>query len=119
MGDTPYHFILQTTTQHCLASLTIIMAGSKKNKIRKILSPLHPSSPGLPDDSVVNDSELMDELMAQLDSKDQTVQIESATVINDMQLQKAPDTLGPRSPSVVSSDSRQSSRSRHQARQVR
>jgi hypothetical protein len=59
------------------------MAGSKRAKLKKAFSPPTPVPVANADDR-----ELMDELMAQLDSKNQTVQIESATVLNAMQLNK-------------------------------
>ncbi|TCD69746.1 hypothetical protein EIP91_006513 [Steccherinum ochraceum] len=70
------------------------MAGSKRNKIKNILSPVTSPPPPVPPE----DDELMDDLFAQLDSKDQNVQAESAAVINEMQ---------------------QDSKSRHKARQAR
>lgn len=91
------------------------MAGSKKNKAKKVVSHFQPPSPV----NAVDDNELMDELMAQLDSRDKTVQEESANIINEMQIKKAVDTPEPQTPSIVSTESRQSSKSRHQARQVR
>ena len=59
--------------------------------------------------SEVQDDDLMDDLCSQLDSKDQNVQAESAAVITEMQVhQPVPD---PRT--------KQDSKSRHKARQVR
>ncbi|GLB34996.1 putative OTU-like cysteine protease [Lyophyllum shimeji] len=55
------------------------MAGSKKNKAKKAESTSQePPTPAV-------DDELMDELFAHLDSRDQTVQAESAAVINEVQ----------------------------------
>ncbi|GBE82314.1 cysteine proteinase [Sparassis latifolia] len=84
------------------------MAGPKRSKLKKALLPSsHTSTPPNPG---MNDDELMDDLMAQLDSRNQAVQAESATVINEMQIQKAADTPPP---------SKHDSKSRHQARQAR
>lgn len=85
------------------------MAGSKRHKLKKMLSPATPPPP--PPEQTLDDEELMDDLLAQLDSKDKTVQGVSATVINDMQLGQVADQID-KSP-------KQDSRSRHRARQVR
>ena len=57
--------------------------GSKRNKL-KTFSPakstLHPPTTSPEDDDLMND------LIAELDSRDNTVQAESAAVLNDMQL---------------------------------
>lgn len=58
----------------------------------------------------MNDEDLMEDLMAQLDSKDKTVQEESATVLNEMQLNQVADQ--------IEKSKKQDSKSRHQARQV-
>ena len=58
------------------------MAGSKRGKVRKALSQRsHPSTAAPPSQ---DDDELMDELLAQLDSRDETVQAESAAVIQEI-----------------------------------
>lgn len=88
------------------------MAGGKRDKVKKLFSP-PPSA--LPEQNAVPDDELMDDLFAQLDSKDQTVQQESANVLSEMQ-----------DPSIVSVNSNgsgnekkhKSSKDRHKARQV-
>lgn len=59
------------------------MAGSKKNKQKKLVSPPQ----DLPTPPV--DDELMDDLFAQLDSRNETVQAESAIVINEVQNRQA------------------------------
>ncbi|KAK0459682.1 uncharacterized protein EV420DRAFT_1537170 [Desarmillaria tabescens] len=59
------------------------MAGPRKSKLRKTGNSLPPPPP-----PGVDDDDLMNELMAQLDSRDQTVQTESATVLQDMTLEK-------------------------------
>jgi OTU domain-containing protein 6 len=81
------------------------MAGSKRNKIKKALSPKSVYSP--PPDNT-NDEELLDDLVAQLDSRDGTVQHEAATVIQEVE-QKANEQA----------NSKKDSRSRFEARQVR
>ncbi|KAI0046109.1 cysteine proteinase [Auriscalpium vulgare] len=57
--------------------------GSKKNKLKQMISP--PTSSPPPPQST-DDAELMDDLLAQLDSRDQSVQKESAVVLEDMKL---------------------------------
>ncbi|KAJ3485674.1 hypothetical protein NLI96_g4791 [Meripilus lineatus] len=84
------------------------MAGSKRKKLKKILSP---TSPPPPPEPTMNDEDLMEDLMAQLDSKDKTVQEESATVLNEMQLNQVADQ--------IEKSKKQDSKSRHQARQAR
>ena len=97
--------------------LSRVMAGSKKNKAKKLLSPRSPSP--TPNSNGLDDEDLMDDLLAQLDSRDTTVQHESANIINEMQIKKAADTPEPGTPTTTTSNnSRQSSKSRHQARQV-
>ncbi|RDX56848.1 cysteine proteinase [Lentinus brumalis] len=54
----------------------------KKNKLKKMLSP----SPPAPVDGTVDDDALMDDLFAQLDSKNEVVRGESATVLKDMHI---------------------------------
>ncbi len=70
---------------------------------------LSPETPP-PPEQTLDDEELMDDLLAQLDSKDKTVQGVSATVINDMQLGQVADQ--------IDKSQKQDSRSRHRARQV-
>ncbi|CAL1704853.1 unnamed protein product [Somion occarium] len=82
--------------------------GSKRNKLKKALTPSQPAEPEPP---AVEDEELMDELFAHLDSKNQTVQTQSATVLNDMNIsQIATD---------ASNAPKQDSKARHKARQAR
>ncbi|KAI0374815.1 cysteine proteinase [Pilatotrama ljubarskyi] len=61
----------------------------KKSKLKKMLSP--PTPP--PADTNMDDDQLMDDLLAQLDSKDDSVKQESATVLNEMQIDKVADRL--------------------------
>ncbi|KAJ7452471.1 hypothetical protein B0H11DRAFT_2073576 [Mycena galericulata] len=78
----------------------------KKNKLKKAVAPLLPTmSPSNDDD------ELMDDLLAQLDSRDQTVHQESASVLNDMELNKQADQ--------IEASSKQDPKSRFRARQAR
>lgn len=86
--------------------------GAKRNKLKKVLSPTPASPPPAMDD----DNDLMDDLMAQLDSRDQNVQAESATVLNDMQVNKAAATPPP-PPTPQNDESK--ARARYKARQVR
>lgn len=86
--------------------------GAKRNKLKKVLSPTPASPPPAMDD----DNDLMDDLMAQLDSRDQNVQAESATVLNDMQVNKAAATPPP-PPTPQNDESK--ARARYKARQAR
>jgi len=86
------------------------MAGSKRARLKKALSPTPANS--VHESAAMDDDELMDDLMAQLESKDPDVQAESAAVLNDMSIKKAADTPPPATP-------KQYSKARHQARQAR
>jgi len=81
----------------------------KKNKIKKVLSPSQSST--LEEPPTVQDDGLMDDLLAELDSRDQTVQHESATVLMEMQDNQE-------NPKAQSATKKQDSKSRHEARQV-
>ncbi|PPR06627.1 hypothetical protein CVT26_001169 [Gymnopilus dilepis] len=82
------------------------MARSKGNKAKA--SPLPPPPPPMdtPDDDLMND------LLAQLDSRDQNVQMESAQVLNEMNLNEKADK-------IEATTSKQDSKSRFKARQAR
>ena len=80
------------------------MAGSKRNKIKKALSPKSIYSP--PPEN--NNDDLLDDLVAQLDAKDDTVKHEAATVIQEVD-QRAEEQA----------KLKKDSRSRFEARQVR
>ncbi|KAJ7470718.1 hypothetical protein FB451DRAFT_1400284 [Mycena latifolia] len=58
-----------------------------------------------------DDNELMDQLLSQLDSRDETVQQESAAVLNEMQINKQADQ--------IEAASKQDPKSRFKARQAR
>ena len=86
------------------------MAGSKRNKIKKALSPTKKSvEPPLP--PVVDDGDLMDDLFAQLDSKDKAAQETPAEILKDASIDSAADNL--------EKESKKDSKARHKARQVR
>ena len=55
--------------------------GGKRRKFKDIINPPQNTPP-----PAVEDDELLDDLLAQLDSNDKTVQNVSAEVINDIQL---------------------------------
>lgn len=82
------------------------MAGSKKSKLKKALLPSTYSEP--PMDNA--DDDLVDDLLAQLDSRDQTVQAESANVLNEMNLRQQANSL--------ESSGKLNAKDRFQARQV-
>ena len=58
-----------------------------------------------------DDEELMNDLMAQLDSRDKTVQSESANVLNEMQINQQADA-------AEEARKKQDPKIRYQARQV-
>ncbi|KAI0341719.1 OTU-domain-containing protein [Trametopsis cervina] len=88
------------------------MAGSKRNKIRKALSPtkgLVDSPP--PPPPITEDNDLMDDLFAQLDSRDQTTQETSAEILKDASIDSVADDLD--------SAAKKDPKARHKARQAR
>jgi OTU domain-containing protein 6 len=88
------------------------MAGSRKNKMKKLVSPSHNSTP---DQARIEDNnELVDDLLAELDSRNQTVQQESATVLREIQEHQESTVNDNARPAKKKQDSR----SRHEARQV-
>ena len=78
-----------------------------KNKIKKMLSP---PSQSPPQEDLADDDALMDDLMAQLDSKDSAVREESATVLQEMQVNAVAQELD--------SAPKKDSKARFRARQV-
>jgi len=79
---------------------------AKKNKLKKAVNIFPEASPPIDDDDG-----LVDDLLAQLDSRDEVVQQESANVLNDMQLNQQADQL--------EATSKQDAKSRFKARQAR
>ncbi|KAH9893901.1 cysteine proteinase [Epithele typhae] len=79
-----------------------------KNKIKKALSPPHSTSPPEP---TADDDALMDDLMAQLDSKNGTVRQESATVLQEMQINQVAES--------AEDAAKKDSKARFKARQAR
>jgi len=57
-----------------------------------------------------DDDQLMDDLLAQLDSRDKTVQAQSATIINEMNLKEQADN--------IEAGEKRDAKSRFKARQV-
>ncbi|KAJ7343531.1 hypothetical protein DFH08DRAFT_872956 [Mycena albidolilacea] len=78
--------------------------GKKSNKLKKALD-VFPDPPPDADDG------LMDDLLAQLDSRDETVAQESANVLNEMQINKQAEQL--------ETTSKQDAKDRFKARQMR
>ena len=72
-----------------LTSKTLSAMGGKRKKVKEIISPPKNAPPPAEDD------ELLDDLFAQLDSSNQTVQNVSAEVINDIQLSQLPEKKEP------------------------
>lgn len=79
--------------------------GSKRNKLKKALSPNNDTPP-----MNQEDEQLMNDLMAQLDSRDKSVHSESAAVLTEMELNKQANDIDSRR--------KQDAKSRFQARQV-
>ena len=65
------------------------MAGSKRNKIKRLISPTRAVTP--PPEPSMDDDALMDDLLAQLDEKDKTSKEQAATVLTEVSVQKAAD----------------------------
>ena len=65
--------------------------GGKRRKFKDIINPPQNAPP-----PAVQDDELLDDLLAQLDSNDKTVQNVSAEVINDIQLSQLQEKGGPK-----------------------
>jgi OTU domain-containing protein 6 len=85
----------------------------KKNKSKKVLPPSHSNMPDQPPPTE-GDDELMDDLLAELDSRDKTVQHESANVLMEMQ-ENQENAVADK---AQSANKKQDSKSRHVARQV-
>jgi OTU domain-containing protein 6 len=75
------------------------MPGSKRKLKKKTIPPP-------PIENQDNDDDLMNELLAQLDSRDETVRAESATIVHEMKLNEQ-------------ANGKQDPRNRFKARQVR
>jgi OTU domain-containing protein 6 len=85
------------------------MAGSKRNKIKKAFSPTKTvESPPPP---ITEDNDLMDDLFAQLESKDKIAQETSAEILKDASLDSVADSL--------EQEGKKDSKARFKARQVR
>jgi hypothetical protein len=81
--------------------------GSKKNKVKKLLAP----SPSPTTTNNAIDDDLMDDLLTALDSRDETVHRESATVLEEIQTKQPLAQAAP--------PDKTGSKSRFKARQVR
>jgi hypothetical protein len=108
--------LLAWSSLKSVCSLTLIthspfhtMAGSKRNKVKKLLSPTRSVTP--PPEPSLDDDTLMDDLLAQLDEKDKASKEEAAAVLNEMSIQKVAES--------ANAAPKQDSQSRHKARQVR
>jgi len=88
--------------------------GSKKNRVKKVFAPspaLTPTYHAIDDDD--DDNNLVDELLTGLDSRDKTVQRESATVLEEVQARQQPQIAQAAAPDKAGS------KNRFKARQVR
>jgi OTU domain-containing protein 6 len=90
--------------------------GSKKNKVKKVFAP----SPAAPNNNnnnanAIDDNtdNLVDELLTELNSRDETVQRESATVLEEVQTRKQSEATQATAPDKAGS------KNRFKARQVR
>jgi len=83
------------------------MPSSKRNRAKKRPETTPPLDPDIMDD---DNNDLMNDLLAQLDSRDQTVQAESANVLREMNLNAQADE--------IESRTKQDAKSRFNARQV-
>ena len=85
--------------------------GSKKNRVKKVFTP----SPAAPINNAIDDNtdDLVDELLTELDSRDETVQRESATVLEEIQTRQQYQAA-----QAAASD-KSGSKNRFKARQVR
>ncbi|KZT68968.1 cysteine proteinase [Daedalea quercina L-15889] len=90
------------------------MAGSKRSKLKKALSPPFGKTPE--PEQTMDDDALMDDLMNQLDSRNKTVQSESAAVLTEIKINKVADTPPP---AASPPSQKQDSKSRHRARMER
>ncbi|KAH9934763.1 uncharacterized protein B0H18DRAFT_1114622 [Fomitopsis serialis] len=88
------------------------MAGSKRSKLKKALSP--PFTAKSPEsEHSMDDDALMDDLMSQLDSRDTNVQAESAAVLNEININNAAEAPPP---AASPPSQKQDSKARHRAR---
>lgn len=87
------------------------MAGSKRNKLKKLVSP-SASNDDFQPKSAAEDDDLVNDLLAQLDSRDGDVQKESAQVLKEMQMEQHADRM------EASPPAKQDAKSRYKARQV-
>jgi|SRR6266566_3368454 len=85
--------------------------GSKKNKVKKVFTP----SPAAPNNNAIDDNtdNLVDELLTELDSRDETVQRESATVLDEIQTRQQSEAAQAAAPDKTGG------KNRFKARQVR
>ena len=95
-------------TSAAYVPLDKVMAGSKRNKIKKVLSPTRAATP--PPEPSLDDDALMDDLLAQLDEKDKASTQEAATVLSEVSAKNAVE---------AEAAAPKRSRSRHEARLVR
>jgi len=80
--------------------------GSKKNRVKKVFAPS--SSP--PPSNALNDNALVDDLLTELDSRNQSVRQGSATVLEEIRARQAAEASPP---------DKAGSKTRFRARQVR
>jgi len=85
--------------------------GSKKNRVKKVFA----STLTAPNDNAIDDNtnSLVDDLISELDSRDQTVQRESATVLEEIQTRQQSEATQAAGPDKTGS------KNKFKARQVR
>lgn len=86
--------------------------GSKKNRVKKVFAPTltAPNNHAIDEHT---DANLVDDLLAELNSRDETVQRESATVLEEIQTRQQADAAQAAAPDKTGS------KNRFRARQVR
>ena len=91
-----------TTAPHLTADTHPHRMGSKKNKVRKVFAPTSPptidaNAHAINDNPTADDDDehLVDDLLTQLDSRDQSVRRESATVLGEVRARQAAQASPP------------------------
>jgi hypothetical protein len=109
-GAEPQAAAKPSTISHRHSSPHLHM-GSNRNRVKKVFAP----SPAAPNNNAVDDStdNLVDELLTELNSRDETVQRESATVLEEIQTRQQSEAA------QAAALDKTGSKNRFKARQVR
>ena len=103
---------LKSARSSVAVTFHVMAGGSKRSKVKKLLSPTRAVTPPPPEPHMDDDT-LMDDLLAQLDDRDKGSKEEAATVLSEMNVQKTAEDA------AATASAKQDSKSRHKARQVR